>query len=135
MTYPHSPGFAKGSATSHAAATKVAPRVKALHLTILRLLVVHTLGIDEIATKLSRHILTVRPRISEMVELGFVDVTKGVTTSQLGNPQSLVAITNVGRSKLAEIDAPQDRANVLHAPTMPQPAEQVPQHSLDLFPS
>jgi DNA-directed RNA polymerase specialized sigma24 family protein len=66
--YPASPGY-KESTTSRDAARKIAPRVKTLREQVLvTLQAVWPLGLtaDEVAAKMGKSILSVRPRLSEL---------------------------------------------------------------------
>lgn len=69
--YPLSPGF-KVSGTSEDAARSMRPRTKHLRELALQMIARHAGGLtaDEVAEALGESILTVRPRISELKELG-----------------------------------------------------------------
>jgi predicted ArsR family transcriptional regulator len=98
-TYPHAPGYARGSETSRAAAAEaVAPKLRVLHRMVLECLLAAPLVIDEISTKVGKHLLIIRPRVTELKELGLVEVTKERGTSALGHSQSVVKLTEKGRA-------------------------------------
>lgn len=70
--YPQTPGF-KATGTSEEAARRIAPAAKNLRANVLALLIdaaPASLSADEIAVRLSRSILSVRPRVSELAAAG-----------------------------------------------------------------
>lgn len=65
MTYPNSPG-SKVSGTSVEAATSIQDRATKLQMACLRAIRSKAMTADEVAAKLKRSILVIRPRISEL---------------------------------------------------------------------
>jgi predicted ArsR family transcriptional regulator len=72
--YPASPGFKSGG-TSRAAAEAMKPRAGTLRDRALALLKDAALTADEVAWKLNRSVLSVRPRLSELVAKGLIHDT------------------------------------------------------------
>lgn len=64
--YPHTPGH-KRSGTSAAAAEAVKPRAKSLRDQVLELLKSASLSADECAAALGKSVLSIRPRLSELL--------------------------------------------------------------------
>ncbi len=71
FTYPSQPGF-KRSGTSRAAAEKIAPRAPTLRDMALRLMMDAALTADEVAAKLGKSVLSIRPRLSELNRMGLI---------------------------------------------------------------
>lgn len=71
LDYPTSPGF-KAAGPSQEAAQAVAGMAKTLRDQVLRTIAAspHGLTADEVASKLNRSILSVRPRVSELHRQG-----------------------------------------------------------------
>lgn len=88
--------YARGSVTSRAAAEAIGPKLRRLEMEILQCLLAAPLVIDEIAAKLGKHLLTIRPRVSELKEAGLIEVTRQVGASALGHKQSVVRLTEAG---------------------------------------
>lgn len=65
--YPSQPGH-KGTDTSAAAAEDAKPKSAFLRAKVLGALMAHPAGLtaDEVATRLDEHILSIRPRVSEL---------------------------------------------------------------------
>lgn len=101
--------YRKHSATSRAASEAISPKLRTIELAVLRCLIDAPRVIDEIAAHLGKHVLVVRPRISELKEAGLVEVTKDTGRSALGHRQSVVRITEKGRA--VANDAERVRAN------------------------
>jgi DNA-binding MarR family transcriptional regulator len=96
-TYPNAPGFARDSQTSRAAAEAIAPKMRELHRLILAALANHgALTADEIADRLSRHVLTIRPRLTELKELGYVESARITRPSAIGNSMRVMRLTQLG---------------------------------------
>ncbi len=75
--YPESPG-SKEPTTSRDAAEKIKPIAKTLRdqvLAALRIAWPSGLTADEAAAKLSRHELSIRPRLSELRKMGAIEAT------------------------------------------------------------
>lgn len=71
LTYPDSPGYKEGG-TSKDAASDVAGRAKYLQSRCLRALRGGNFTADELAAIIGEHVLSVRPRISELYKKGLV---------------------------------------------------------------
>jgi hypothetical protein len=71
LQYPDAPGF-KVAGPSEAAATSIASTAKTLREQVLRTIASssHGLTADEVAAKLNKSILSVRPRVSELRRQG-----------------------------------------------------------------
>jgi predicted ArsR family transcriptional regulator len=120
VRYPSAPGFAADSSTSRAAAADVAPEMKALHRVILWTLHNHgPLTADEIAKSVGRHLLTIRPRLTELRINGLVERTDDTRPSALGNNQHVMRLTDAGHNAL------QDRVNSFHVPNVAALAAEV----------
>lgn len=72
--YPHSPGF-KTEGTSRQAAAAIKPAVRGLRAAVLKSLTFAPATPDEIARRLGKSCLSIRPRLSELRRLGFVRET------------------------------------------------------------
>lgn len=72
--YPDAPGW-KRDGTSREAAERVKPQVKNLHSKILAELARCEQTPDEVAGRLGRTILAIRPRFSELVALELIEDT------------------------------------------------------------
>lgn len=73
--YPHHPGF-RDSATSKAAAIAVAPKAKTVRLAVLRIYAdayPHGLVADDAAHRLGKTPLWIRPRVTELKQLGLIE--------------------------------------------------------------
>jgi hypothetical protein len=73
-TYPDAPGHKEKGGTSQAAAETIAPLQKPLQADVLRVLERNPAGLtaDEIASRMSRSVLSIRPRVSELRESGLI---------------------------------------------------------------
>lgn len=69
VKYPEVPG-AKTGGTSRAAAEKIRPRAVTLRELVYGLLKDASLTADEAAAKLNKSVLSVRPRLSELLAMG-----------------------------------------------------------------
>jgi hypothetical protein len=67
--YPNAPGFKTGG-TSRAAAERVRPRAVTLRDMVYGLLKVEALSADQCAAKLDKSVLSIRPRLSELLAQG-----------------------------------------------------------------
>lgn len=76
--YPLSPGFKK-SGTSEDAARSMRPRSSRLRELALQLIARHAGGLtaDEVAEALGESVLAIRPRITELKELGQIHEKRG----------------------------------------------------------
>ena len=76
LTYPHSPGF-KAAGPSEQAAAAVAKTANTLRDHVRNTIASAPAGLtaDEVATKLNRSILSVRPRVAELHRLGEIRQT------------------------------------------------------------
>ena len=72
--YPHGPGF-KSHGTSSAAAHDLAASAARLRMDVLREFTAGEGTADQIATRIGRSILSVRPRVSELSALGKIEQT------------------------------------------------------------
>jgi DNA-directed RNA polymerase specialized sigma24 family protein len=98
--YPHAAGW-KEPTTSRDAATKVAPLAKTLRdqvLVTLRVVWPEGLTADEVAEKMGRREISVRPRLTELRHLRAIEprTTKGVVDRR-NNPSGMSAIVWVAR--------------------------------------
>lgn len=89
FTYPHAPG-AQDRDTSRAAAedaAETAPTLRAKALTILQ----HSEGLtaDQVAAKLGKSILSIRPRVAELARMGKVRDT-GERRPNISGKQAIV---------------------------------------------
>lgn len=72
--YPHTPGY-KDDDTSRQAAREIAPEVVTLRTLVLEELRRRSGTADEIAERLYKSPLAIRPRLTELQELGFAEKT------------------------------------------------------------
>jgi predicted ArsR family transcriptional regulator len=64
--YPHAPGYKERGCTSEAAAHAIEHEAKTLRADVLFALKQHPMTADEVAARLRRSILSIRPRLSEL---------------------------------------------------------------------
>ena len=69
--YPNVPGF-KAIGTSSDAAAAIAPMVSAAQAAVLAVLSEQPMTADEVAHRLGKSILTIRPRVCELKRLGLI---------------------------------------------------------------
>jgi len=81
--YPSSPGY-KRAGTSSAAAEVVKPRVATLREQVLALLKLAPLTADECAARLDKSILSIRPRLSELVARNLIEETGSTRRNESG---------------------------------------------------
>jgi predicted HTH transcriptional regulator len=74
FAYPNSAGWRR-TRTSRQAAAAIQPRVATLRERVLALLKDASLTADECAAKLDKSILSIRPRLSELLALGKIEDT------------------------------------------------------------
>jgi len=85
MNYPSNPGY-KAAGPSQEAARQIAGHAKTLRADVWRVILEHPAGItaDEIAAKLGKSILSVRPRVSELHRLEMIEPTGGRGRNESG---------------------------------------------------
>ena len=83
LHFPHTPGF-KREGTSREAAEKMAPRAATLRHRILMVLASGPRTADETASLLNESVLAVRPRFTELQELGEIEDTGTRRLNQSG---------------------------------------------------
>ena len=90
--YPHAPG-AKTGGTSQAAADAVAKRAPTLRSQVYNLLrsIPNGLTADECASALNRSVLSIRPRLSELLATGHIQ-DSGRTRANISGVQATVWI-------------------------------------------
>jgi hypothetical protein len=84
--YPGEPGW-KGTDTSREAALAIASQAKTLRDSVLNVLMdiaPSALSADQVAIRLQRSPLSIRPRISELRRLGLVERTEQRVTNESG---------------------------------------------------
>lgn len=86
--YPFMPG-AKAQWTSHAAAQDMAPKAGTYRDMALNLIKAEPHTPDEIAGKLHVSVLTIRPRITELKLMGFIE-DSGLTRPNASGKQAIV---------------------------------------------
>lgn len=86
--YPHQPGHRR-TATSKAGADSVKPRAPTLREMVLDFLKVRDMTADECALVLGKSILSIRPRLSELVARGLIFDT-GITRPNESGVQAIV---------------------------------------------
>jgi predicted transcriptional regulator len=85
-TYPHSPGW-KEQTTSREAALAIASKAKNLRANVLNLLAdtaPEALSADQIAIRLQRSPLSIRPRVSELAAAGLIERAGERVTNESG---------------------------------------------------
>lgn len=88
FSYPMHPGF-KASGASQAAAEAIAKRAPTLRDQVLRLMQGASLTADECAMHLNKSVLSVRPRLSELLATGKIYDT-GLTRKNASGVQATV---------------------------------------------
>ena len=73
-SYPSTPGY-KREGTSHAAADQIAGRAPTLRDQVLKLLQAAPYTADQCAMLLDKSVLSIRPRLSELVTMGLIHDT------------------------------------------------------------
>ena len=81
--YPHTPG-AKRTGTSKLAADSMRERAPTLRDRVLSILKLESLTADEVAQNLAQSILSIRPRLSELLALGKIVETSERRRNQSG---------------------------------------------------
>lgn len=74
FSYPNMPGSKTGG-TSRAAAEAIAPRAPTLRQRVLDVLGTASLTADEVAAVMRKSVLSVRPRLSELLALELIEDT------------------------------------------------------------
>lgn len=82
--YPYTPGW-KRRDTAQQAAAAMEPKAKTLREKVLDVLRVHDCTADEVAENVGKSILSIRPRLSELVELGKIEDTGGRRKNESGH--------------------------------------------------
>jgi len=103
QTYPETPGFKERGGTSQRAAMKMKGRDKPLRIKCLRLLAFSGLigmTADEIAYELGVKPGSIRPRMSQLYDLGYAVKTSAARKNEDGNPQVVARITIKGTWQL-----------------------------------
>lgn len=91
--YPYSPGF-KEYSTSRDAAAKIAPTLSHRQREVLEALSRWgSMTPDEVADHLSRTVLAVRPRLSELKQLGLIEKTGERRANQSGLMAAVYRLT------------------------------------------
>jgi DNA-binding transcriptional ArsR family regulator len=96
--YPRHPGSKQPVDTSAAAASAAAPESEALRAACLSTLRGSELTADEIAERLGRSVLSVRPRVTELKRLGCVEDT-GLRRKNVSGKSAAVV-----RAKASRVD-------------------------------
>lgn len=100
---PMALAYAPGSETSEEAAERMAPRAELLRARVLRAYAVAGeagLTADECALGLDEHVLAIRPRVTELHQLGWLEKTKRRGASVSGRTRATVlVITDAGRRR------------------------------------
>lgn len=110
--------YRRQSATSLAAAKKVTPGVKAIHMLILSTIRKYgPMNADEVSAKLATSPLSVRPRFTDLHGekggLFLLEPTGEQRPSSLGNPMDVYRLSDKGRKHVGD-----DRIDSHHANTM-----------------
>lgn len=126
MTYPRTPGFARGSATSFSAAQAIAPQLRALHHLVLSVYGSRgALTPDAVADILGVHWARVRPRCTELCEPAWgclLEKTGDNGISALGNPQAILRLSDEGQQYVKR-----HVSSSVHAPTVAATESDSPQ--------
>ena len=107
--YPNSPGFKERGCTSQRAAMKMKGRDKPLRIKCLQLLNtsrLYGLTADEIAYALGVKPGSIRPRMSQLYDLGYAVKTIATRKNEDGNPQVVALITVKGVEQLLKTNEP-----------------------------
>lgn len=89
--YPHSPGY-KSRSTSRQSAEAMAPKVETLREQCLAALTVDSTA-DEVAGRLNKSVLSIRPRVAELARLGKI-VDSGIRRANESSHRAIVWTTN-----------------------------------------
>lgn len=93
FSYPYQPGF-KALGTSAEAAANIAPRAKSLREATLEAIRQKPGTPDEIAARLGKSILSIRPRVSELIALGLVKESEQRRANRSGHRANVVEASN-----------------------------------------
>lgn len=88
LAYPHSPGF-KSRETSATAAAEISADAPTLRESCLTILQSANLTADEVADRLDKSVLAIRPRITELAKLGKI-LDSGERRPNLSNHKAIV---------------------------------------------
>lgn len=88
MNYPETPGYKK-SGTSKAAADSMIKKAPSLQQKVLDVLFHQDLTADECAAEIGRSLLSIRPRLTELLRLGKIADT-GLTRANDSGKQATV---------------------------------------------
>lgn len=89
LFYPERPGF-KEPTTSKAAADHMAPSAGALRNAVLSALRRHgPMTADECAARVGRSVLAIRPRVTELKQMGKIAKTLNVRKNESGRPATV----------------------------------------------
>lgn len=88
LTYPNSPGY-KRAGTSKRAAEAMKPRAPTLRDRVLALLKADAFTADECAARLGETVLSIRPRLSELVKLNLIYDT-GLTSKNASGVRAVI---------------------------------------------
>ena len=104
LTYPYAPGFKVGG-TSEQAATRIAPVAPTLEKLVLAELGNGPGTPDEIAARIGKSILSVRPRISVLLRLGKIRATSERRKNTSGASANVDALTPTDAAAIPAADA------------------------------
>jgi len=102
MSYPYAPG-AKRDGTSAEAAAAMAGRARTLRERALAILKSRILGAtaDELAAAMSESVLAVRPRITELQEMGLIQATTARRRNVSGRSATVwIAVQEAAQGRL-----------------------------------
>lgn len=88
--YQHMPGFKEKNATSEAAAKAMAPRAGTLRDQALDEIKRLPGTPDEIAARLGKSVLAIRPRITELIAMGLVRKSGKTRPNESGHPAAVI---------------------------------------------
>jgi hypothetical protein len=83
MNYPENPGYKRGG-TSKAAADSMKEKAPKLRGLVLQYLAAYSLTADECADMMQKSVLSIRPRFTELLELGQIADTGTTRRNQSG---------------------------------------------------
>lgn len=84
MTYPRTPGFKERGSTSEDTAHSMECTVESMRAKVYKILKSRPRTADEVAKELGESVLSVRPRLSELRNLGLINPTGERRSNQSG---------------------------------------------------
>jgi hypothetical protein len=135
--YPAAPGFKERGGTSQEAAEAIEPRANTLRAKALAALELRALTPDEIADALGESVLAIRPRVTELFNLGRIEWTGEKRTNASGMRAKVWFLdTGLGKTRSSWNGASGNRGDEQKRADpgrrLPSPADQAPRRAMGL---